>query len=126
MIKLIKKIDIFGHPIGVQFRGQETHPTLCGSLCSLFTIVCVMIFAAAQLYATLNHMNQEVSSIKITTDLDQEDPVDLKTYDFNFLVQFVASLPNGIKDYNFKMPEEIGKLSLIMHTTRSASSDSKF
>ena len=91
MIKLIKKIDIFGHPIGVQFRGQETHPTLFGSFFSLFTIVCVLIYAVAQLYQTINHLNQEVSSIKITTDLDLEDPVDLKTFDFNLLVHFTAT-----------------------------------
>ena len=44
-----------------------------------------MIFAVASLYETVEHLNQDVSSIKITTDLDQEEPVDLEEYDFNML-----------------------------------------
>ena len=67
-----------------------------------------------------------MSSIKITTDLDQEEPVDLEEYDFNMLFQVTGFKSDGTTDFNFKIPEEIGKFFAVLETTESVNSDSIF
>ena len=41
--RAIRSLDIFGEPVGVNFKGKDTYNTKVGSLFSLavFTVVCV-------------------------------------------------------------------------------------
>ena len=40
---LLAALDIFGHNVGVQYRGQETYKTKFGGLLTLATYVLVLI-----------------------------------------------------------------------------------
>ena len=45
--KLLNKIvekDIFGHPIGVHYRGSDTFKTFLGSLCTLASYVLIIVY----------------------------------------------------------------------------------
>ena len=82
MIVFLKKLDIFGYPIGVHYKGKTTHNTIFGSLLSLFIITWVLIYAAITLLMTVDHSNQEVNTNRIKADLNEQGPVDLEKLNF--------------------------------------------
>ena len=49
MLKKLKSIDIYGHPIGVLYKGSTTYQTLFGSIFTLLTTATVLIFASSKM-----------------------------------------------------------------------------
>ena len=49
MLEKLKSIDIYGHPVGVQYKGNRTHNTLLGSLFTILTSTMVLLFAASRM-----------------------------------------------------------------------------
>ena len=41
MVSLIKRIDLFGHSIGVNYRGEGTYRTKLGGLVSVLTFLLI-------------------------------------------------------------------------------------
>ena len=84
-MKTLKSIDIFGHPVGVLYKGQSEHKTLLGSLLSLVKIVAVMIFAVKNLIDTTSHNNQDETERRIFTDIDEAGPISLEENKFTLM-----------------------------------------
>ena len=72
MIKFLKSLDSFGHPIGVLYRGSTTHNTLFGSFITLIMTTVILGYATMNLVDTVNRSNQQISSTKIIVDRDAE------------------------------------------------------
>ena len=69
--KYLKRVDIFGHPIGVHYKGQTTHNTISGSLVSLMMISWVLFYAAATFLETIKHFNQQENTNRIKADMSE-------------------------------------------------------
>ena len=83
MKKLLKSIDVFGHPIGVLYRGNTAHKTVFGSIVSLIMIAFLLAFATMRMIETVSHTNQQISSTKIIVDRDTEGDINLENHHFN-------------------------------------------
>ena len=70
MLKLLKSIDTFGHPIGVLYKGKTTHNTVFGSFITLIMTTIVLGYATMNMIETVNRSNQQISSTKIIVDRD--------------------------------------------------------
>ena len=57
MIKFLKSLDKFGHPVTVLYKGTATHSTLCGSLFSILVTISVTAFAIASFAETFTRSN---------------------------------------------------------------------
>ena len=55
MLKKLKSIDIYGHPIGVLYKGSTTYQTLFGSIFTLLTTATVLIFASSKMTEIIQH-----------------------------------------------------------------------
>ena len=110
MQKKFKQIDIFGEKVGVNYKGSQTHNTVCGSLTTIITTACVLTFALHTYIEMITHENHKESTRRILANMDDIGQVNLKEYDFNLLLWQTAYDKNtweGID--NFKIPERIGK-----------------
>ena len=45
-VRTLKNLDVYGHKVGVRYRGNETYTTILGGLCSILTLVLVVINTA--------------------------------------------------------------------------------
>ena len=70
MIKFLRSIDIYGHPIGVLYKGNTSYNSLVGSVFTLITTVIVLAYSVAILAETIAHTNQEQTSRSIVMDMD--------------------------------------------------------
>ena len=59
MIKFLKSIDKFGHPVTVLHKGGATHNTLVGSIFSIIVTMAVTAFAIASFAETFTRSNQD-------------------------------------------------------------------
>ena len=62
---LLTALDIFGHNVGVQYRGQETYKTKFGGLLTLATYVLVLIQTANLIDSFVNHTEQVENFVRI-------------------------------------------------------------
>ena len=108
MIKFLKSIDIYGHPISVLYRGEKTHNTLLGSVFSILTTAVVLFFALDRLIKMLSYENQDEIVRSVLSDIDQEGRIILKEYDLRLMFQTSVSLSNGGVDFNYRIPQRIG------------------
>ena len=51
----LRGYDMYGHPIGVNYRGSETYGTVLGSVFSLLTLVLVCINTAKLTTSFVDH-----------------------------------------------------------------------
>ena len=109
MIDFLKKVDIFGYPIGVHYKGGTSHNTIFGSVLSLLTILWVLLYGAVTLLQTIQHLNLEVSTNRIKADVDEQGPIDLDLYNFRLMIQTIAKKSDGSDDYNYQIPKNMGK-----------------
>ena len=65
-MKVLKKIDKFGHPIGLNYNNKGTHTTVCGSIISLiiYTLMCGLIVKKVIVLVNYDndtiHKNEEI------------------------------------------------------------------
>ena len=77
-----KSIDIYGHPIGVHYKGNSTFQTKLGSLMTLFSFVFVTIYAAILVTELTTGESQEVQSLSIKVDLSESGRKPLDELEF--------------------------------------------
>ena len=90
MIKFLRSIDIYGHPIGVLYKGNTAYNSLLGSVFTIITTVIVLSFSVANLAETISHTNQEETSRSIVIDINQLGRLNL--IDLNFKLMFMVVL----------------------------------
>ena len=102
-----KSIDIYGHPIGVHYKGNSTYQTKLGSLVTLFTFVFVTIYAAILVIELRTGESQEVSSRSIKLDLSKSErkPLDELEFMLGYILVDEQNLPTTI-------PSNIGAVSI--------------
>ena len=78
MKKLLKSIDVFGHPIGVLYKGSTTHNTVFGSFITIIMTTILLAYATMRMIETVNRSNQQISSTKMVADRDAEGEINLQ------------------------------------------------
>ena len=74
LIALVRGLDIFGHPITVNFRGSQTHKSILGALCTL-TVYAITIAIATTKLTEIKDMNdpQITAFTKPLTEAERSD-----------------------------------------------------
>ena len=72
LLNKFKSFDIYGHPIGVNYRGDGTFTTFFGSIMTLFTVVLVLTFAGIELERIVTNESQEETSRSVKIDVDED------------------------------------------------------
>ena len=89
MVKLFKSLDIFGHPIGVHYKGSETFQTHLGALCTILAYVLMTFNFYTMTAAFLDHSRQEE---KVQRSL--KDPYNTPEYIFHDHLFSISVLSN--------------------------------
>ena len=69
----LKSIDIYGHPIGVHYKGNSTYQTKLGSFVTLMSFVIVTVYAVIIAIDLHTGESQDESSRAIKVDLEETD-----------------------------------------------------
>ena len=59
LLELFKDVDIFGHPIKINYRGSDTYKTKLGAFVTLLTYALIIFNTITLIQAFLDHSNQE-------------------------------------------------------------------
>lgn len=81
--KIVNALDIYGVPIGVNYKGESTYKTKVGALMSLFTVGLTLALAVSKVMMMVAREN--VSILQTTTTLDLLNPTD----SFNLKEQYM-------------------------------------
>ena len=107
--KLVSILDIYGQPIGVNYKGESTYKTKVGALMSLITIGLGLALAGSKIQQMVYKDNSNIQQFSNTLDLFSG------TYSFNLADQKIE-LVAGLMDRNehlIKIPPEMGSVSLF-------------
>ena len=66
---LLERLDIFGHKVGVHYKGEDAYKTKFGGLLSLATYVLVVIQTLNLFSAYVDHSAQTENFVRIKQDL---------------------------------------------------------
>ena len=100
---VLRRMDIYGHKIGVHYRGEDVYRTKVGGLVSLLTYIFVVIYTVNLVNAFLDHSEQTGKFVRIKQDLMDEEEV------FNLKEQ---QMQISIIDRFGQVPERIGKWTI--------------
>ena len=102
--KFLEKFDIYGYPIGLQYRGNETYRTALGGVLTLitFTLICINTVDLATQY--LDNSAQKEQKNTVQDELFDMKPLNLDESMLDIVVSHVGSIP----------PTEIGVWSAIL------------
>ena len=85
MLKFLKSIDIYGHPIGVLYKGQTTHKTHFGSLLSILTTAVVLAYSLQEFIGMITHDNQQENTRFIIADMNEQGKVSFDDHNFTMI-----------------------------------------
>jgi hypothetical protein len=107
--KLVSILDIYGQPIGVNYKGESTYKTKVGALMSLITFGLGLALAGSKIQQMVDKDNSNIQQLTNTLDLFSG------TFSFNLANQKLE-LVAGLRDRNsdlVKIPPEMGSISLF-------------
>jgi hypothetical protein len=67
--KLTNALDIYGQPIGVNYKGESSYKTKVGALMSLITIVLGLALAVSKTMQMVTRENAKIQTLTNTLDL---------------------------------------------------------
>ena len=97
---LLLRLDIYGHKVGVHYRGEDAYKTKFGGLLSLATYVLVMIQTLNLVTDFVDHSAQTENFVRIKQDLVDQGEFNLHDHQLQI---FINDKDKGI------YPEKIGK-----------------
>ena len=109
----IQRLDIFGHPISVTYRGDSFFKTNLGAIFSILMFMFTLFYSVIQIGDFLHVSNPDVISLEKHINLRETDAKLFSTHQFNFGFEFIYY--NGT--FNpFEVPENIASLYVKMET----------
>ena len=104
----LSKADIYGHPIGVNYQGQETYSTNLGCLCTLATLVLILINTGTSIMAFFSKTNQDVFYQQVKSNTEALEPFNLIDSGIKIVIK--------ARDAHV-IPPQIGNWKAYVHTT---------
>ena len=84
-----KKLDIFGHQIGVTYKGENFYKTNIGAIFSILMAFCTIVYAVVQTQEFVLVKNPDVISLESKTNLRDSEAFYFSENQFNFAFEFV-------------------------------------
>ena len=76
--KQIEGQDVFGHPVSLTYKGQQTYQSVLGGLVSLVGKLLIFVYFVIQVNTVLSHGNNSINSSIQQKDLsDINDPTNV-------------------------------------------------
>ena len=72
---LLKTIDIYGHPIGMTYKGSGSFSTRLGGVLSLMTFILICINTKELILSFSDHSNQKEKVYSLSEDLFDMEPI---------------------------------------------------
>ena len=101
--EFITSLDIFGHPIEINYRGEGTFKTLLGSFCTVAIIVLMTINTVTLTTAYMDNSNLDTSTQQTTFEPFDEDAFNFTDFQTEIIVTVSGSS---------NLPKDIGRMSL--------------
>ena len=101
----ITSLDIFGHPIGINYRGEGTFKTLLGSFCTVLITVLMTINTVTLTTAYRDNSKLERSTQQTTYVPFDESAFNFTDYQTEINISFVGNYP----------PKDIGMFNLYQN-----------
>ena len=91
--KFLEKFDIYGYPIMLHYRGNETYRTAFGGVATIitFTLICINTFDLITQY--FDHSAQQEQTRNFQEDLYNMEPIRIDDSMMDIVVSHVGSLP---------------------------------
>ena len=91
--KFLKKLDIYGYPVGLHYRGDGTFTTALGGVMTLITLTLICINTVNLATQYFDHSAQTVQENTIQVDLSDQEPVFLDESKLHISVSHFDSIP---------------------------------
>ena len=101
---LIVSIDIFGHPVGVNYKGEESFRTRLGAFCTVAFYVLTILSLTTLITAFTDNSKLETNTEKSYFDPFTEPAYSFDEYQSNIIITITQ-----------KIPADIGKVSLYQN-----------
>ena len=104
--KTFKNLDIFGAPVGVNYRGDSDFKTNLGAFFSMIYFIAMWGFFVSQTIAVYNKWDPSSSTFRIKVDVGQEDTLNLRDEYWQVAFSFL----NAATRQNAMIPPDIGQV----------------
>lgn len=95
----LQKIDTFGAPVTVNYRGKDTFPTSFGGILTLLMAVYMTYYTTICIVKVLSFKDSKISSYMIKDDRDDmEDPMNLQENGFDLVFGFADAKTWNVKE----------------------------
>ena len=93
ILRMLRSIDDYGHPIGVTYKGQESYQSAAGGFLSLFVLVFTAVMAGSTLVEVFSmnepKVNQYIKPLS-TNDREEIGAVNFEEYGYILALRFEA------------------------------------
>ena len=75
--KAIRGYDAFGTPVTINYKGEDTHKSLTGGICTIVAILTVFIFFVSSMQRLINRENPEYASYFLPASRSASDSLSI-------------------------------------------------
>ena len=117
---MLRSADLFGHQVGVNYKGKEFYNTIFGGVVSLSVCLLTLVLAINTTIELI--LMNDPTVTEYLKPLSSEDrsaliPVSGSDYDFVFAIEIVVKDDDGNETANPVIPSDIGKLTVEINGT---------
>ena len=112
--KSFRKLDQYGHPIGVNYDGGETYQTKAGACASIIKFLIISMYSTVKMAMWMKRSNQEERSLQVQVNIEESGTIDLLDNDLPMSYYFVGQSDSGYEEYALDVPARIATMVLIM------------
>ena len=112
--KSFRKLDQYGHPIGVNYDGGETYQTKAGACASIIKFLIIGFYSTIKVLMWVSRENQEERSLQVQVNIEDSGSIDLLENNLPMGYYFVGRSESGYSEYSLEMPKRIGSMVLIL------------
>jgi len=84
--KRLRRLDVFGAPINLTFKGNETYKTVFGAIVTISMIIAFVLMAVIKTRKLVLHENSERVMQTSRLDLETTEAIDFMDYEFMFAI----------------------------------------
>ena len=115
IVKFVRSFDDYGHPIQVTYKGEESHQTFLGGICTALVQMTTLIMIVLGLENVLLMTDPSITSFSKTITVDEQaDTKEISFTKYNFTLAFVIEVESldGVKSIG--LPPEVGRMKSMI------------
>ena len=123
--RLLRHLDVFGHRVSLNYKGNETYTTVLGGVLSIIVYGLTLILAIRAMQEIL--MMDEPSLTEYEKPLSLSDRAELgpiRGNDYEFIFALIIEIEDlATEEETFGIPPEVGKFRIIKETNQEKGED---